>query len=92
MPTALPSEVVRELEAIGRDILAHGLTSEEWAARESCDMFQSPHLCGGFEAEERAFCFSAYLPDGEVWFQLTLPEVQVLVSGQELSLALRPSG
>lgn len=75
-------QVDDELRQICRAILAEGLTENEWAARESDDMFQSRSYAGGFEAIEMAFCFSHYAPDGsEHWFQVTLGEVNRIADG-----------
>jgi hypothetical protein len=62
----------------------------EWAAFESCDQFQSPHYCGGFEADEGAFCFSYYDLSGvESWFTLSLSQAQAIAHGASLGLELR---
>jgi hypothetical protein len=36
-----------ELRAICREIAGARLTESEWAERESDDMFQTAHYCGG---------------------------------------------
>lgn len=69
-------EVDDELKAICKQIEAKNLLAEEWCEAESGDEFQSEHFCGGYDADEDAFCFSFY--DGnrtEWWFQITLDEV-----------------
>ena len=58
-----------ELRAICADILAEGLDEAGWAAVEADDAFQTARYVGGFDADEGAFCFSYYAPDGrEFWF------------------------
>ena len=43
---------------------------EEWMRVESDDYFQTESYEGGFDATEKAFCFSYYTPSGEeYWFQ-----------------------
>jgi hypothetical protein len=72
--------VSHELLEICDKILAERRTTEEWAEIESDDMFQSPSYCGGFDADEGAFCFSFYDERrNEFWFQLTLEEVVTLI-------------
>ncbi|MDP6555956.1 MAG: hypothetical protein QGG71_14900 [Pirellulaceae bacterium] len=65
-----------EFRSICQEIVAEDKTEDEWAEIESCDMFQTQKYCGGFEADEEEFCFSAYLTDREYWFQLSLEQVQ----------------
>lgn len=49
---------------------------------ESDDEFQSGRYCGGFDATERAFCFSLFDESGdEFWFQFTLGEAKDVVTG-----------
>ena len=56
--------------AICRQIAQHGWTDADWAERESAEWFQTPHFCGNYDADERAFCFSYYDASGiEWWFQ-----------------------
>lgn len=50
-------ELLRHFDAI----VSMEMTPEAWADRESDDMFQSQHFCGGFDADEAAFLFS-YFP------------------------------
>ena len=57
---------------------------------ESSDLFQTEHCCGGYDADERAFCFSHYDADGkERWFQVTLSEVQEVFDGNLTSVPAR---
>ncbi len=84
-------QVGDELRQICRRILAEGLSEGDWAERESDNMFQAPTYAGGFEADERAFCFSCYAPDGsEHWFQLTLREVMDVAEGRLTEIPARP--
>jgi hypothetical protein len=67
---------------ICKEILEEGFNEAEWAERESADMFQKDPYCGGFDADEKAFCFSYYEPNGpEYWFQITLEEVAKIHAG-----------
>ena len=84
-----PDEELRKLCA---EIVAESLTEPEWAERESDDMFQTGHYCGGFDADESAFCFSHSRDDGsEWWFQLTLDEVGRVARGEAVQLNARPA-
>ncbi|WP_051327232.1 hypothetical protein [Desulfatibacillum aliphaticivorans] len=48
----------------------------EWTGIESDDMFQTASFCGGYDADENAFCFSFFSKSGkEYWFQLTIKEI-----------------
>jgi hypothetical protein len=79
-----------EFKDICQQIVAHNLTPEEWREGESDDSFQSGHFCGGYDADEDAFCFSYYDPEQkEWWFQLTLPEVQKVLSGETNQIEAR---
>ena len=81
-----------ELRGLCRAILREDLTESEWAERESDDMFQSERYSGGYDAEEHAFCFSRYEPGGqEMWFQVSLAEVQQIANGGDVLVAIRPA-
>ena len=85
-------QVGDELRRICGQILSEKLSEAEWAARESDDMFQSDTYVGGFDATEKAFCFSYHAADGsESWFQLTLDEVQQIARGELLEILARPA-
>lgn len=75
----------QELLRILSEIRAMELSDAGWAERESSDMFQTQHLCGGYDADEEAFWFS-YFPDdgGEFWFAITLAEATSAVSPRTL--------
>lgn len=75
-------EVEDELKSICEDICSQQLSVAEWSLLESDDAFQSSRYCGGFDATERAFCFSLFDKNGdEFWFQFTLDEAKDIVSG-----------
>ena len=78
-----------EFRSICQEIVAEDKTEDEWAEIESSDMFQTQKYCGGFEALEEEFCFSAYLTDGEYWFQISLEQVQRIADGENVVLDLR---
>lgn len=71
-----------QLKGMCASIEAQALNESEWAERESDDEFQSNHYCGGFDADENAFCFSFYAQSGnEYWFQFNLSEASLIKSG-----------
>ncbi|MCA8958975.1 MAG: hypothetical protein KDC38_00620 [Planctomycetes bacterium] len=72
-----------ELRGICRDILSRGSEEASWLAGSHSDTFQTEAFCGGFDAEERAFCFSWYRPDGvEVWFEFSLEEAAAIAAAR----------
>lgn len=74
------------------DIVAQDRNDDEWALVQSDDMFQLEEFEGGYEALERAFCFSYYAADSkEYWFQLTLPEIKEVADGKRSILEVNPS-
>lgn len=82
-----------ELRSICQEIVAEDQTEEEWAEVESDDMFQSENYVGGFDADEEAFCFGYYAPDGqEYWFELTLAEAKAIAAGENLAIEARLPG
>jgi hypothetical protein len=58
---------------------------------ESDDMFARGPYVGGFDADERAFCFGCSGADGELWFQFTLDEAKAIAAGQRATLDARPA-
>ena len=81
-----------EFRSICQEIVAENQTEEEWAEVESDDMFQSENYVGGFDADEEAFCFSYYAPDGqEYWFQFTLDEAKAVTAGETPVIEIRPA-
>lgn len=81
--------VDEELIGICREIVSENRTSDEWALVESGDMFQTRKYCGGYDADESAFCFSVYRDDGEYWFQLSLDEAGRVLRGETISIQAR---
>ncbi len=64
----------------------------EWIATESDDMFTTAHYVGGFDATEKAFCFSYFDSEsGEYWFQFSLPDALDLVSNHIKELDAIPA-
>lgn len=52
-------------------------TDKEWIEIESSNMFQTNRYCGGYDADEMAFCFSYFTEDrSEYWFQFSLADVK----------------
>ena len=85
-------QVTNELIGMLEDIVRENKSDDEWALVESDDMFQSPHYCGGYDAIERAFCFSYYPDEGsEYWFQLTLDELRKIVERGAGDVEARPA-
>jgi hypothetical protein len=82
--------ITDELKTICEDIVNEGKSNKDWAEIESDDMFQTESFCGGYDADEEAFCFSYYNHNkNEYWFQLTLDEVSKVVSGEISSFNCR---
>jgi hypothetical protein len=82
--------VDNEFKTICEQIANEDLTIEKWREAESDDACQSVHFCGGYDADEDAFCFSYYGADSrEYWFQLTLSEVQKILSGKMSEIEMR---
>ena len=75
---------------ICREIEAKGFSNSQWAEIESDDMFQTSQFVGGYDADEREFCFS-YRPSdgGELWFQFGLDQAKEIATGKFLPLAGR---
>ena len=80
-----------EFRSICRKIVAEEKTEEEWAEIEAADMFQTQKYNGGFDADEAEFCFSAYLADGEHWFQVSLKQAQLMADGKNVVVDMRPA-
>jgi len=82
-----------EFLSICQEIVEEGWTDDEWRERESSDWFQTPSFCGGYDADEAAFCFSYYDPAGNEWlFQVTLSEVRMVSAGGRPVVELRRAG
>ena len=71
----------KEFLEICAEIQRRGLSEDQWALLESCDMFQSKNYCGGFDATEMEFTFSYFEPGKEWWFQFPLVRVEEVLSG-----------
>ena len=81
-----------EFVSICRQVVEHGWTDVDWAARESDDWFQTQNFIGGYDADEGAFCFSFFDASREEWwFQVTLAETQMISAGERPVIALRPA-
>ena len=65
----------------------------QWAEIESCDMFQTSNYCGGFDADEQAFCFSYFDPNNqEFWFQIDLQQVKSIANNLDVVIIGRKAG
>jgi hypothetical protein len=85
-------QVTPEFIGICQRIAAEAKSEEDWAAIESDDMFQTESFIGGFDATERAFCFSYFDPSSrEFWFQVTLAEVFGVLRGRILQVESQPA-
>ncbi len=82
--------VPEEFREICKRIVEERKTEAQWAEEESDDTFQTKSFCGGYDADEHAFCFSYYSEDStEYWFQLTLNEVHDVLSEEKTALHVR---
>ena len=70
-----------DFRKIARSIVEENKTVEQWSELESDDMFQEGAYAGGFDADEVEFCFSYFAPDGELWFQVSLSQVEEIAGG-----------
>jgi hypothetical protein len=50
-------QIDEQLLTFMKDIRMEAKTQSQWARIESCDWFQSDLYCGGYDADEAAFCF-----------------------------------
>jgi hypothetical protein len=82
--------ITDELRDICRSIEAEQKSDDEWSLEESDDMIQGVTFEGGYDAIERAFCFSFYDEAGdEFWFQITLQEVHEIAAGRDVTVSGR---
>ena len=88
-PSAMKHLIGNVLLSKFQEILEEDLTEAQWSDIESDDMFQEHPYIGGYDADERAFCFSLYSGQEEYWFQVTLAEVRLAVAGQLTGVQLR---
>jgi len=71
-------------------VVAENPIENTWTLRESDDEYQSANYCGGYDAYEKAFCFSRYHPNGtEYWFQFTLKQAIGINAGALTELPAR---
>ena len=92
-PTKMQIPITNELRLIFKQIVDEQKTEDEWSEIESDDMYQSESFDGGFDATERAFCFSYYANDGdEFWFQLTLSEIEGILGRRKTVIDGRTAG
>lgn len=71
----------RDLRRIAQSIIQENKSLDEWTEVESGDMYREGSYSGGFDADELEFCFSYYGPDGEIWFQMSLAQVEEVAAG-----------
>ncbi len=80
-----------QLKTICSEIQKQNWTINQWSDHESCDWFQTPNYCGGFDATEEEFCFSFYDKNQkEYWFQFALESVEQIIDGQVNELEMEP--
>jgi hypothetical protein len=78
-----------ELKRICTEVIDLNYPLEKWMLIESCDMFQTENYCGGFDADDKKFCFSHFAQlDKEYWFYLTLDDIQNIVFGVKKTITL----
>jgi len=79
------------LRSVCRDIRSESKSDDEWSLIESDDMFQRDGIEGGYDADERAFCFSTWIGGSEYWFQLTLADVEKILDYELDQIKVRPA-
>ena len=81
-----------ELRSICKDIESKNLDLSQWSEIESDDLFQLGDFIGGFDAEEKEFCFSYYAPNkNEYWFQFNHETAKEIALGKMPVLIGRPA-
>jgi hypothetical protein len=81
-----------EFKTICENIIKENKSCKEWAMIESDDMFQTKSYCGGYDADEDAFCFSYYdMNNAEYWFQVDLEEINKILNNELTILDIRPA-
>lgn len=84
--------ITDEFRSICQQIIKENRSIEEWAAIESDDMFQTKSYCGGYDADECAFCFSCYDSHGnEYYFKLAFDETKKVLSYELTEFDARPA-
>lgn len=81
--------ITEEFVEIAKAIVASNRSLAQWAELESDDEFQTKQYCGGFDADEQAFCFSYYSDLREFWFQVSLEQAESIARGQRVELSGR---
>ena len=82
-------KVDAELIEICKEIKAKNYSLEKWKMADSCDMFQSKHYCGGFDADDQLFWFSYFDNDNkESYFKMDLIDVVNIINGSKKALVL----
>ena len=82
-------EVSEKLTEILKEIISEDKTGEDWLLTESCDMFQFPSFCGGYDATEQYFLFSYYGDnEKEWWFEIVLKVVPLILRSELLFIEL----
>jgi hypothetical protein len=75
--------VDEKLRSICIEIKKTGKTLQEWIDTECSDEFYDLPYAGGFEAIEKAFCFSYFSKSGnEYIFQISLNDIERILSGE----------
>lgn len=83
--------VDNEFLSICKNIIQENKDIEDWRLVEADDYFISENYEGGFDATEDAFCFSYYdFNKQEWWFQLTLEEVDQVLTREMKEILIRP--
>ncbi|WP_411278145.1 hypothetical protein [Gaiella sp.] len=91
MPRSVELAVDDDLRAIARSIIELELSDVGWAERESDDEFRCGTYVGGYDADERAFCFAVFAGANELWFQLELDQVSDIATGAVDTYEARPA-
>ena len=74
---------------ICKSIIAENYTVDDWAEHEADDWFQTAKYCGGFDATEMEFTFSVWIDGEEYWFQISLDDVSLVLSGELMDTEIR---
>lgn len=73
-----------EMQSICKEIKFKQFSDEKWSEIESDDMFQANGFVGGYDADEKEFCFSYIHASGiEYWFQFNLNLANEIASGSK---------
>lgn len=79
-----------EFIGICEEILAQKFELKDWRLIESCDQFQTPKYCGGFDAVEDEFTFSYFdIKGDEYWFQIELSNIEKIAKKQLDKVVIR---